>query len=256
MHTLTVVIQTYNEEKNIAGCIENAHQLTDAVLVIDTESNDNTVSTARNLGVPVKSFPFSRYVEPAREFGVKSASTDWVLLLDADERLSPELVEEINNIIQTDSSDAPTSYRIPRKELFAKQLWLKYGGWWPNHVIRLIRTDSFRSWPKEIHSTPTIKGRQGTLKNVILHYSKNDYHEIVKKTTLFEDVESQLLFEANRPVSVLTFFRKFAGELFRRLIKKQGYRDGTIGIIESVYQAYSKTITWIYLYEKKHCRSV
>lgn len=253
MKDICVVIQTYNEEKNIAECIKSAHQLTDAILVVDTESTDNTITTAKQLGVSIQTFPFSRYVEPAREFGVTNAQAEWVLLLDADERITPELVSEIRSAIQ---STEYTHYKIPRKEYFAKKIWMKHGGLWPNHQIRLINTRAFKTWPKAIHSTPEIQGNLGYLKEAILHFSKNDYAEIVKKTTVFEDVESQLLFEAGRPVSVPILFRKFFGELFRRLIKKQGYRDGTIGIIEAFYQAYSKTITYIYLYEKKNCRSV
>jgi hypothetical protein len=94
------------------------------------------------------------------------------------------------------------------------------------------------------------------LKNAFLHYSKNDYEQIVKKTINFEDIESELLFKADKPVNTLTFFRKFLGELYRRMFKASGYKDGTIGVIESIYQAFSKTITYLYLYEKKNSRSV
>lgn len=250
---ISIVIQTYNEAKNIASCIENARLLTDSVIVVDTQSTDTTVATAQSMDVPVHTFPFARYVEPARTFGIAQAPTDWVLLLDADERLSPELITEIATVLKNPKHQ---SYRIPRKEFFAKKLWLHHGGWWPNYLIRLIHKPSFREWPKAIHSTPVIDGSEGYLEHAILHYSKNDYAEIVSKTTVFEDVESQLLFEADRTVSTATLFRKFAGELYRRLIAKHGYRDGAIGVIESFYQAFSKTITWIYLYEKKHCRSV
>lgn len=250
---LSIVIQTYNEAHTIEACINNARQLTDTILVIDTESTDDTVAKAQSLNIPVKKFPFSRYVEPARAFGIQSASTEWVFLLDADERFEPELVSEIQTILK---NPGHTHYTVPRKELFAGKIWLKHGGWWPNKLIRLIHTPSFKNWPQAIHSTPVITGTQGELQHALLHYSKNDYHTIVKKTTIFEDVESQLLFEANKPVSTATFFRKFFGELFRRLIQKQGYRDGSIGVIESMYQAFSKTITWLYVYEKKKSRSL
>lgn len=250
---LSIVIQTYNEERNIQACIENARRVTESILLIDTESTDSTVEKAKSLGVPVQSFPYSRYVEPARAFGIQAALTEWVFLLDADERFEPELIQEIRSVV-----DHPehTHYTVPRKELFAGKVWLKHGGWWPNKLIRLIHKPSFLDWPQAIHSTPQIKGSQGELHHSLLHFSKNDYDTIVKKTTLFEDVESQLLFEANKNVSTPIFFRKFFGELFRRLIQKQGYKDGSIGIIESLYQAFSKTITWLYVYEKKNNRSL
>ena len=79
---------------------------------------------------------------------------------------------------------------------------------------------------------------------------------MVDKTINFENIESDLLLKANKPVATITFFRKFFGELFRRLIVKKGFMDGIIGIMESIYQAFSKTITYLLLYEKKNCRSL
>lgn len=246
---ISVITHTYNEEKNILECIQSARLLTDKIILIDMESTDKTVSIAKKEGVAVFTFPHVVYVEPAREFGVSKAKTKWVFLLDADERITEELAQEIKNTLIQSSH---TYYKIPRKEFFAKTVWLKHGGWWPNYQTRLFMKESLVRWPTEIHSTPEFLGTEGYLKNAILHYSKNSYEQIVGKTMIFEDVESDLLLKAGRPVSTSTFFRKFLGELYRRLIKYQGFRDGPIGIIESIYQAFSKTITYLFLYEKKH----
>lgn len=214
------------------------------------ESTDKTIDIAKAAGVAVASFPFSHYVEPARSFGIQSAESDWVFILDADERITDELSNEIKQKISNQSSE--TQYKVPRKNIFGRQQWLKYGGWWPDYQVRFLNKKAFKSWPKRIHSTPEITGETGFLENPILHYFHGDIEQMVNKTIIFEDIESDLLFEAKRPVSTLTFFRKFAGELFRRLIIKKGFMDGTIGIIESFYQAYSKTITYLFLYEKYH----
>jgi len=96
----------------------------------------------------------------------------------------------------------------------------------------------------------------GFLKNHLIHLFHGNFEEMVKKTIIFEDIESDLLYKANRNVSTLIFFRKFIGELTRRLFKHVGFLDGTVGIMESVYQAFSKTITYIYLYEKKKSSSL
>lgn len=246
---ISVVIQTYNEEKNIRECIDSARLLSDHLVLVDTESTDNTVAIAREMGLKIYSFPNQKLVEPAREFGVEKGDGEWVFLLDADERITPGLAGEIKKVIHENKH---THYKVPRKEIFGKTVWLEHGGWWPNHIIRLIEKKHFKEWPKNIHSTPVVEGSCGILKEALLHYSKNDYEVIVSKTILFEDQESDLLYKANKPVSVPTFFRKFFGELYRRLFKKQGYKDGMIGIIESIYQAFSKTITYLYLYEKKN----
>lgn len=252
-NTICVVIQTYNEEKHILECIASAKKLTDNILLVDTESTDNTVEIAKKAGVHTATFPFSRYVEPARQFGIEKAKGSWVLILDADERLTPELITEIKKTVD---STHHTYFKIPRKNIFGRKKWLQYGGWWPDHQMRLIKKEAFKKWPQRIHATPEISGSMGFLEHPIIHYFHGDIAGMVNKTIIFEEIESDLLFKAKRDVSVPIFFRKFAGELFRRLIRNKGYKDGIVGIIESIYQAFSKTITYLFLYEKKNCSSV
>ncbi len=251
---ITVVLFTYNEEKQVAEAIKSAKLLTDTIIIIDSESTDQTARIAQAHGVSVHFFPHSKYVEPAREFGIEKVTTDWVFILDADERITEELTSEIKTILS--SSPRYTYFKIPRKEYFGKKIWFKHGGWWPNYQIRLIHTPSFKTWPTDIHATPQIEGKLGYLKSPILHFSKNSYESIVKKTIIFEDIESELLYRAHRSTNTLIFFRKFLGELARRMLFNFGFLDGTIGIIESIYQAFSKTITYIYLYEKKKSHSL
>jgi len=270
--SITVIIHSLNEEKNIGDCINSAKLLTDKIILIDMESTDKTVEIAKNLKVSVFNFQIkSNYVEPAREFGIKKSKTDWVLILDADERITKELANEIINVISVRNDprvvpnevghSGPTlqisHYKIPRKNIFANiqtclpaGRWLKYGGWWPDYQIRLINKKSFVNWPKRIHSTPEIKGNFGYLKNPLIHYFHGDLNNMVKKTINFESIEADLLYRAGKKTTTKTFFRKYFAELYRRLIKNLGFLDGTFGVIESIYQAFSKTITYLFLYEK------
>lgn len=276
MINITIIVHTHNEEKNISDCINPAKLLTDEIVVIDMDSTDKTIEIAKNLNVPVYNFPKSNYVEPAREFGISKAKTDWVLILDADERITKELADEIQDVIRynqiesdkisktnSDSirfhpilSDFISSYKIPRRNIFAGVKWLKHGGWWPDYQTRLINKNYFVSWPKRIHSTPKIKGLVGYLKNPIIHYFHGDLNNMVKKTVIFEDVESDLLLKAGKTANTPTFFRKYFAELWRRMFKNLGFLDGTVGIIESIYQAFSKTITYLFLYEKNKSRTL
>jgi len=249
MKKLTVVIHSYNSEKDINECIDSAKLLTKEILVVDMESTDKTVSLAKEKDARVISIPFTGYVEPAREFGIRKAESEWVFILDTDERIPKSLSEEVKEVI---NQDTYSHYKVPRQEFFARTIWLKHGGWWPNYIIRLIHLPEFKNWPKAIHSTPEMEGKVGYLSHALLHYSKNRYEDMVNKTIVFEDMESDLLAKAGKPVGQRTFFRKFLGELNRRLVKNKGYLDGPIGIIESIYQAFSKTITYLYLYEKKN----
>ena len=248
--TITVLIYTRNEEKNIKDCINSAKLLTDKIIIVDMESTDKTVEIGRDLKTVIYNFPKSNYVEPAREFGIKQAKTGWVMILDADERMTKELAKEIKTLI-TNHQPLVTYFKIPRKNIFSHKKWLRHGGWWPDYQIRLINTESFINWPKRIHSTPKIKGDFGHLKNPIIHYFHGNLGNMVNKTVVFEDIESELLYKAGRKTTTKTFFRKFLAELYRRLFKNLGFLDGTLGIIESIYQAFSKTITYLFLYEKQ-----
>ncbi|GAB4219359.1 MAG: glycosyltransferase family 2 protein [Candidatus Microgenomates bacterium] len=228
MTNITVLIYTTKDDQNLKECLNSAKLLTKNILLI---------------------YPNSKIVETVREEGIKKAKTDWVLILDVDERITPELKKEIKNIFNNNNQKY-SAYKIPRKNIFAQKKWLKYGGWWPDYQIRLINKKYFLSWPKQIHSTPQIIGKIGYLKNPILHYFHGNLDNMVKKTIIFEDIESDLLYKADKKANTLIFFRKFLAELYRRILKNLGFIDGTIGIIEAIYQAFSKTITYLFLYEK------
>ena len=218
------------------------------MIVIDTESTDATAKLAAQQGVPVYSYPYKRYVEPSRNFAIKHAKADWIFILDADERFPDNLIDEIHQIVETTDH---SYFKVGRNNIFAGKWPLQHGGWNTDAIIRLIRTKDFKNWPEQIHSTPEISGSLGMLTHLLDHHFHPNLENMVGKTALFEDMESQLLFNAKRSVSIPIFFRKFMGEFYRRLIKNQGYKDKTPGVIEAVYQAYSKTITYLYLYEKK-----
>lgn len=250
---ITILIQTHNEEKNIAECIASAKLLSQSLLVVDMESTDKTRSIAKDAGAELLTFPYSHYVEPARSFGISQIESDWIFILDADERMTDELALEVQRIISTTNH---SYFKVPRKNIFGGKTWLKHGGWWPDHQMRLIKRSAFQEWPARIHATPVIDGSMGFLQEPFLHYFHGNIEQMVEKTLLFEDIESNLLFDANKDVSVPVFFRKFLGELWRRLIAGKGFLDGKIGIMECVYQAFSKTITYLLLYEKKNRRIV
>lgn len=230
MTNITVIIFTPKNDENIKDCLQSAKLLTKNIIFV---------------------YPKSKYVETVRQSGIKKAKTDWVFILDADERITKKLSEEIKKLF-TFNSSLFTHYKIPRKNIFGKKKWLKHGGWWPDCQTRLINKNYFIDWPKRIHSTPTIKGSYGILKNPLLHYFHGDIEKMVEKTLIFEDIESNLLYKADKKVNTLIFFRKYLAEIWRRMFKNLGFLDGTIGIIESIYQAFSKTITYLLLYEKKN----
>jgi glycosyltransferase involved in cell wall biosynthesis len=245
---IEVVIQAYNGESQIKACVESALLLTNHVTVMDMNSTDKTRKVAKEAGAKVIKIPRFSYVEPVRQLAFTRSTANWIFILDDDEQITPELAKEINNVIGTTKH---SYFKVPRKNIFAGKKWLKNGGWWPDHQTRLIKRSALIEWPNRIHSSPQINGSMGYLKQPFLHHFHSALENMVGKTIKFENIEAEMLKNAKRPVNLLTFFRKFFGELFRRLVKNKGFLDKTYGVIESVYQAYSKTITWLLLYEKQ-----
>ncbi len=245
---LTVVFQVKDEQEQITNAVKSAKLLTNNIIVMDMKSTDQTARLANNAGAKVISIPSEEYVELIRNFAFTKTDSDWILILDADERMTPELAQEINTTLVSNLPE--THYYLPRLNIFNGQPF-KHGGWWPDKQIRLIKRQAFIEWPKQIHSTVKVSGETGSLNNYFLHNFHGNLHGMVSKTIKFENTEADLLFKAGRKVNVAIFFRKYLAELYRRLLKFQGWRDGPYGIIESIYQAYSKTITWLLLYEKK-----
>lgn len=211
------------------------------------ESTDATLAIAKSLGVAVYTFPHRKYVEPSREFGIQKADAEWIFILDADERMTDKLAIEIKSAIERADF---THYHVPRKNIFAGRIWLRYGGWYPDYQIRLIKKSAFVAWGSKIHAPPEIKGSRGTLRNPFIHFFHQSLENMVDKTIVYEDIESDLLFHAGKSANTVTFLRKFLGELYRRLILRGGFLDGSFGVISAIYQAFSKTITYLFLYEK------
>ena len=247
---ITVVFQVKNGEAQIAEAVKSAKLLTNNVVVMDMDSSDATRKLARQAGAKVITIPNFSYVEPVRHLAFKLTEREWVLILDADERLTKELAKEIKEVINNPSNQY-THFALPRLNVFNARKAFKHGGWWPDKQIRLIKKKAFVSWPTNIHSTVKVSGNLGVLNHYFLHHFHGDLNLMVEKTINFENIESDLLLKAAQKVKTATFFRKYLGELYRRLIKQNGWRDGPYGVIENLYQAYSKTITWLLLYEKK-----
>ncbi len=127
---------------------------------------------------------------------------------------------------------------------------MKHGGWWPDYVLRLIRKESFIRWEGELHEQPKIKGAIGKLVNPLIHNSHRSLSEMVEKTNRWSEVEAKLLFKSNHPK--MTWWRFFSvafREFWYRGILKLGFLDGVTGVIEVIYQMYSRMITYAKLWE-------
>lgn len=190
-----------------------------------------------------------KIVETIRERQVKEAKGEWVLVMDYDEIIPEGLAGEIDAIIGNRASCS--AYLIGRDN-YSLGYRLTHGGWERDYVVRLIRKADFISWPTNIHSTPIVKGTTIKTTKAMEHHKDESLEQMVAKTNRYSDIEAQQFFEGQMArVTPITLMRKWWMETIRRGFIKKGFRDGKIGLIQSLYQGYSVFISYAKLYEKQ-----
>ncbi|MEK7502080.1 MAG: glycosyltransferase family 2 protein [Patescibacteria group bacterium] len=241
---LTGIVIAKNEEEMIEDCLESL-QFCDEIVVVDNESEDKTSEISKKYGarvIKVKSDDFSKL----RSEGLKNLSSDWVLYLDADERVTLELGKEIKQIIINPGEFK--AFRIKRKNYyFGNKEWPKI-----EKLERLFRKKNLKGWYGKIHESPQVEGEIGELQNYILHYTHRDLGQMLDKTNEWSEVEAELRFKSDHPkMSWWRFPRVMISAFFDSYYKQKGYKAGIAGLIESIYQSFSIFITYAKLWEKQ-----
>lgn len=252
--SLSVVIITRNSADKVGDCLKSVENLADEILVIDGNSTDGTVEIARKYCARIVRQRGNGYSD-WRNQGIKEARSEWIFYLDSDERVTPELSKEIEQELNSPHYNA---YAIPRRNIILGKE-MRHGGWWPDYVKRLYKKSALRKWVGELHEEPVFEGNMGHLEEPMIHLKHDNLSEMVEKTNNWSEIEARLLLEAGHPpMSWWRFFRVIKTELLYRLIIKRGLLDGAEGIIYSIYQAWSKFVTYAKLWEiqKKMTRNV
>lgn len=241
---ITVIVLTRNEEKMIKACLESV-KWADEVIVVDSNSDDKTVEIVKNLGAKVYSRDFDNYVNQ-KEFAMSKVSGGWVLYVDADERVLENLKEEILNLIAKEEFSA---YAISRRNIIFGQEE-KYGPFWPDWVIRLVKKDQYVKWVGEVHEHMEFKGELGYTKNSLLHLTHRNVDQIISKNLQWSKIDAELRFKTGHPkMSGWRFLRILCTELFNQGIIRRGFFAGTVGTIDALLQTFSLITTYIRLWE-------
>lgn len=246
MKKISAIILTRNNEKLIGDCLESLSWV-DEIIVVDDSSSDKTLNVVKKYKkttIVKGEGTFSR----KRNLGAKKASGEWLFYIDSDERVTPLLKKEIEK--RTKKNDSKyVAYAIPRRNILLGHE-MHHGGWWPDYVLRLIKKDALVSWKGKLHEQPEIKGKVGKLVNPLTHITHRSLSEMVTKTNEWSTIEAKLLFNSEHPKMVWWRFLSVAvREFWYRGIKEMGFLDGTVGVIEIIYQMFSKMITYAKLWE-------
>jgi len=250
---LSVIILTRNEEEVIKDCLESV-KWAEEIVVVDNDSIDKTLSIAKKYGVKIIRSPVGNSFADHRNLGAKTAKGEWLLYVDADERVTPLLRKEIESVIGNQLSTAKkfAAYALPRRNIrLTKEL--HWGGWWPDYVLRLMRKDKLEGWQGDLHEQPEIDGEVGYLKEALIHFShRGSFENKLQNTINWSKIEAQKLYESGHPpMNVPRFVSAMGREFYKRMIKFQAWRDGTEGVMEAIYQVFSVFITYARLWEKQ-----
>ena len=246
---ISVVINTYNAERDLERVLDAVKDF-DEVLICDMESTDKTLDIAKKYGCRIVTFERKTYniVEPAREFAIHEARFDWVLVVDADEIVTPELKEYLYRRIKED--DCPDGLYIPRKNYFMGRFMRCH---YPDHILRFFRKDKTH-WPPIIHCTPVVDGRVEKIpaKNKELafeHLANDTVADIVRKANIYS--ENEVPRRRKKNYGVLALLCRPFYRCFKSYVLKQGFRDGIPGLIHAMLEGYYQFVVVAKLLEER-----
>ena len=230
--TVACVVITKNEEANIQDCL-NSVQWADELVVVDAESCDKTVELARVRGAKVSVRPWPGF-GLQKNFGMAQASSDWIMILDADERATEELREEVKTCLELWRPGAPAAYRIPRRNFFYG-VWVRGGGVYPDYQVRLFRRGTAQYNDVAVHENLIVDGEIGTLAGHLDHYTERRIQDHFKKFGLYTTLAAQEKAKTIRTVGWTDLVFRPLVVWFKTYVLKQGFRDGVNGLIVCVF---------------------
>ncbi len=236
---LSVVILTKNEEENIAACIQSLKGWADEIIVVDDMSSDKTVPIAQELAdkVLIKKMD----VEGThRNWAYAQARNTWVLSLDADETVTPELQTEISAAI---ASTEHACFSVPLRNYIGNR-WVRYGGWYPAAKVRLFDKNKFKYEDSVVHPRAFVDGTCGHLKSDIVHKGYPDFGHFLASLNRQTTLEAQKWVTTNRKMGRGRIAWRAIDRFFRRYVGKKGWKDGYVGFMVAFYDTMYQLISY------------
>ncbi len=242
MNKISVTVITKDEEKNISDCLRSV-DWADEIIVVDSESTDRTVELAKQFTDKIFIRKWEGYV-PQKKYALSLASNEWVLSLDADERVTPELKDEILTLSPGEFS----GFKIRRKNFLLKKE-ITSCGWEKDYQLRLMRKDKASFSDRLVHEKFIVDGQVEKLKNLMLHYTFTSFSEYFSKINHYSSLKAQELFQKKKRVGAWTIFSHTVSAFFAFFFIKRGFKDGIYGLIISLLHSVSTMMNYIKLWE-------
>jgi len=248
MSKISVVINTRNEEKHLAKCLESVKGFADEIVVVDMHSIDKSVEIAQKYGAKVYDYKPLDYVEPARNFGLQKATSEYILLLDPDEVVPKTLQKRLLEIVETNEADY---VRIPRKNMvFGK--WIEHSRWWPDYLIRFFKKGKV-VWDDEIHSIPVTSGKGIDLpakeEFAIEHHNYESIEEYIVRMNRYTTVQAKGKIDDGYKFQWHDLITKPSNEFLSRYFQGEGYKDGLHGLLLASLQSSSELVLYAKIWQ-------
>lgn len=245
IENLSAVIITKNEEANIERCLRSLNWIED-VVVYDSGSVDQTLVIAKKMGAKVFEGEWKGY-GPTKIIATGLAKNDWILSVDADEEVSPQLCEEIQNRITSKNLKPEVGYQIPRLSFYLKK-WIHHGGWFPDYQLRLFHRQHSMWNANTIHEKVESRHQEKLANNLNHYVFKNISHQIFTNDR-YSTLQAQKMFEQTKKFSWFHMLTKPTVKFLECYILKLGFLDGWPGYVIARNAAHSVFLKWNKLYE-------
>lgn len=251
--SISAVVIGKNAAEQLSRCLQSV-TFADEIIYWDIQSKDKSCQIAKKYTNKVFVSPQdSRFVEAQRNLAFAKASSDWLLVLDADEEIPLTLAAKLQNLPDEQTAVA---YYLPRKNLFAGQ-WMAHTGWWPDYQLRFFKRGVVK-WPEQIHAQPQITGNSQKLAAeeswAIIHHNYQDISDYLERFDRYTSIEAEQRLKQQSQktpwrISQHTLLSTFSDEFFRRFFQLRGYRDGVRGLYLSLMQATYQITTQMKIYD-------
>ena len=250
--SLSVILITKNEEANLKDCLESV-SFADEIIVVDSQSSDKTQEIARSFGAKLEITSDWPGFGPQKNRALNLATQDWVLSIDADERVTPELKQEILTAIA--SPNAADCYAIPRSSWYCGR-FMKHSGWYPDYVDRLFKRGSAKFSDHLVHERLLPTGSSGKLNNHFLHYSYRDFSQVLKKVDVYSSAAAQQAFKQGKKGGLGEALIHGFWAFFRTYVLRRGFLDGKHGLALSISNAATSYYKYLKLWQLQNKKDI
>ncbi len=250
---LSVCIIAFNEEDNIRDCLQSV-AWADEVVVVDSLSTDATPRICRELNARFIQRPWTGHIAQ-KNFALDQASHEWVLCLDADERVSAELGEEIKRVLRgaKEGRGGCVGYDMPRRVFYLGR-WIRHGGWYPDRKLRLVQKAAARWGGTDPHDHLYADGPTGHLHGDLLHFSYRDLSDHLERINTYTTTAAAEMMKRGAGMPLLHMLTRPQGRFIRMYLLRLGFLDGAPGLIAAIMSSYYVFLKYAKLWQMKRVR--